>query len=146
MKNLVVDASVVIKWYDTEIQKEAALGILREAENGLRLWVPSLVFPEVGNILWKKCRRREMEEETALEIVQTFLASGVLVYPAENLLSPALEISLSAGRTVYDSIYVALAEMLAAKFVTADLRLVNGLSGTRWSEMVIELGRFADPG
>ena len=60
---LVVDASVVIKWHVTEVHSPAALRLLRDDAPALH--APDLVFPEVGNILWKKVRRGDLTEEQA---------------------------------------------------------------------------------
>ena len=58
---LVVDASVVIKWHVAEVHSDAALRLLGDDVPALH--VPDLVFPEVGNILWKKVRRGDLTEE-----------------------------------------------------------------------------------
>ena len=60
---LVVDASVVIKWHVAEIHADAALRLLEDDAPALH--VPDLMFPEVGNILWKKIRRGDLAEEQA---------------------------------------------------------------------------------
>jgi predicted nucleic acid-binding protein len=39
------------------------------------------------------------------------------------LLEPAYDIALSSGRTVYDSVYLALAVAVGCKLVTADQKL-----------------------
>jgi hypothetical protein len=49
MADVVVDASVVIKWHVPEIHSDAALRLLRD--DGPALHVPDLLFAEVGNIL-----------------------------------------------------------------------------------------------
>jgi predicted nucleic acid-binding protein len=58
---LVIDASVVVKWHVTEIHSVEALRLLRD--NAPALHAPDLVFPEVGNILWKKVRRGDLTDE-----------------------------------------------------------------------------------
>ena len=66
LASLVVDASVVIKWHVTEVLSDAALRLL--LDDAPALHVPDLVFPEVGNILWKKVRRGDLTEEEARRI------------------------------------------------------------------------------
>ena len=58
----VVDASVAIKWFLPELYGDAALRLLRE---GHSLVAPDLLFPEVGNVLWKRVRRREATAKEA---------------------------------------------------------------------------------
>lgn len=122
---LVVDANVVIKWHVAEIHTDAALRLLRD--DAPELHVPELVFPEVGNILWKKVRRGDLAEDEARGIGRLVAAAPLEVHPSAPLLEAALEIALSTGRTVYDSQYVALAIQMESRLVTADERLYNAL-------------------
>jgi predicted nucleic acid-binding protein len=49
----VVDASIVIKWFVDEVHSEAARSL---QEDQYELSAPDLLWPECGNILWKKVR------------------------------------------------------------------------------------------
>jgi predicted nucleic acid-binding protein len=122
---LVVDASVVIKWHVTEIHSDAALRLL--ADDAPALHVPDLMFPEVGNILWKKVRRGDLTATQAREIAHLVAIAPLAVHSPAPLLEAALEIALQAGRSVYDSLYVALAVRLDCRLVTADEKLYNAL-------------------
>jgi predicted nucleic acid-binding protein len=122
---LVVDASVVIKWHVAEIHSDAALRLL--GDDAPTLNAPDLMFPEVGNILWKKVRRGDLTEEQARRIAHLVTAAPLDVHPSGPLLEAALEIAMSTGRTVYHSLYVAMAVWLHSRLVTADERLFNAL-------------------
>jgi predicted nucleic acid-binding protein len=122
---LVVDANVVIKWHVTEIHTDAALRLLRDDAPALH--VPDLVFPEAGNILWKKVRRGDLAEDQARRIGHLVAVAPLEVHPSAPLLEAALEIALRTERTVYDSLYVALAVQLDSRLVTADEKLYNAL-------------------
>jgi predicted nucleic acid-binding protein len=122
---LVVDASVVIKWHVAEVHTDAALRLLRDDAPALH--VPDLVFPEVGNILWKKIRRGDLTEEQARGIAHLVAVAPLTVHPSAPLLEAALEIAVRTGRTVNDSLYVALAVQLNCRLVTADEKLSNAL-------------------
>ncbi len=124
---LVVDASVVIKWHIAEVHTDAALRLLRD--DGPELHVPDLVFPEVGNILWKKTRRGELTEEDVRRIARLVAAAPLTVHHSGPLFEAAIEIALRTTRTVYDSQYVALALQLGCRLVTADEKLYNALKG-----------------
>lgn len=146
MNCLVIDASVAVKWYDTEPGKEAALDILMRAEYGLALYAPPLIVAEIANILWKKNRVGQLGSEAASEIMEAFLNSGVRFHSTDELVLKGLKIAMNTGRTAYDSLYLALAVELGCKVVTADKRLVNGLTGTPWADLVVELDRYAAAG
>jgi predicted nucleic acid-binding protein len=122
---LVVDANVVMKWHVTEVHSDAALRLLRDDAPALH--VPDLVFPQVGNLLWKKVRRGDLTEEQARGIGHLLAVAPLAVHPSAPLLEAALEIAVRTGRTVYDSLYVALAVQLNCRLVTADDMLYNAL-------------------
>jgi predicted nucleic acid-binding protein len=122
---LVVDASVVIKWHVAEIHADAALRLL--GDHAPELHVPDLMFPEAGNILWKKVRRGDLTEEQARGIAHLVAVAPLEIHPSAPLLEAAFEIATRTGRTVYDSLYVALAVHLACRLVTADEKLYNAL-------------------
>ena len=51
MSLYVVDASVVIKWFVPEIHGDAARRLLSAPHE---YFSPDLLFPEVGNAIWKR--------------------------------------------------------------------------------------------
>jgi predicted nucleic acid-binding protein len=59
----------------------------------------------------------------------------------ERLSEEATEVALASGRSVYDSVYVALAVALQCRLVTADERLANALAGGLLAAHVVWLGR-----
>jgi predicted nucleic acid-binding protein len=130
---LVVDASIMIKWHVAEVHTDTALRLLRDDAPALH--VPDLVFPEVGNILWKKVRRGDLTEEQARGIGRLVVVAPVEVHPPAPLFEAALEVAMHTGRSVYDSLYVALAVQLDGRLITADEKLYNALKdgplGTR---------------
>jgi len=131
-KIFIVDASVAVKWYIPEPQSELAVELLdRAAKGDCRLWAPELIFAEIGNVLWKKCMRGEIDEEDARKILgaiaQKFPASVAEIRP---LLPAAFEIACFYRRTLYDSVYIALTVAKNGVFLTADERLVNALMPT----------------
>ncbi len=127
LARMVVDASVVIKWHVTEVHSDRALWLLQDDAPALH--APDLVFPEVGNILWKKVRRGDLTEDQARGIGHLVAVAPLAAHRSAPLLEAALEIALRTGRTVYDSLYVALAVQLNCRLVTADEKLHKALEG-----------------
>jgi predicted nucleic acid-binding protein len=95
---LVVDANVVIKWHVAEVHTDAALRLLRD--DAPELHAPELVFPEVGNILWKKVRRGDLTEDEARRIGRLVATAPLVMHSSAPLLEAALEIAMRTGRTV----------------------------------------------
>ena len=139
---LVVDASVVIKWHVSEIHADVARRLL--ADDVPELHAPDLMFPEVGNILWKKIRRGDLTEEHASRIAYLLTVAPLEIHSSAPLVEAALEIATRTGRTVYDSMYMALAVKLKCRAVTADERLYNALKDGPLSANILwveDLGR-----
>lgn len=116
---------------------DRALALLERSEEFI---APDLLLPEVGNILWKKVRSGDLTAAGAQERLAALVAMGVELTPSEALIDRALAVAIQAGRTVYDSLYLALAEREDCRFVTADERLVNALSRSEIAARVTWLG------
>jgi predicted nucleic acid-binding protein len=122
----VVDANVAVKWFVPEHLSDEATRLLDDRHE---LACPDLLWPELGNVLWKKARAGQLTAQEAARIVQSLDEFPLTVFPSRLVLEGALEIALGTGRSVYDSVYVALAVALECPLVTADERLVNSLAG-----------------
>jgi predicted nucleic acid-binding protein len=126
---VVVDSSVAIKWFATEVQTPDALQFLAAWKGRqIECSVPDLVFAELANILWKKRRQGTMTEVEAAIHLQAFLVMPFDITPTRYLTEEALQIAMKYDRTAYDSTYLALAKRLNCPFVTADDRLVNAVA------------------
>ncbi len=143
MTRYVVDASVGIKWFVPEVHSELAQQLLSE-EN--LLLVPDLFFPEIGNILWKRVRRGEDSPENARQTLSEFNHVPLEIYDSQPLTPAALEIAMQTDRTVYDSLYLALAVLRQCTMVTADSRLLNALANTSFSDKITSIESLPAPG
>lgn len=120
--NLVVDASVCIKWFVTENLRAEARAL--EAYDEL-LMAPDLVLPETANIAWKKLRRGEVTYPHAQDIVARLPAYFVRILPSGPFLKLAFEISFDLDHPFYDCLYLACAFGTESVLVTADKELVD---------------------
>lgn len=120
MSVLVVDASVVIKWFLPEVHGEAARRLLAAPHQYL---APDLLFPEVGNVIWKKIRRGELTPRDGQRLAADLATVAVEAVASRVLLSDAVALAVATGLTVYDATYLALAVRLDTVLVTADERL-----------------------
>ena len=131
-ETLVVDSSVVVKWYLPEPGSDRAARLL---DDGFHLLAPDLLISEVGNVLWK--RRRELPAHE-IKAIATALSRQcpVTLVASTTLLFAAMSLSLRFDRTVYDSLHLALAIAQDCRFVTADERFVHSLRDTDVAEFV----------
>ena len=128
MSDIVVDSSVVAKWVLPENDSAQAQRLLAESSTaGDRLIVLDLMFPEVANAIWKRCRQRHITTAEATALVGALLKLPVHVEPAMPLLPEALDIATKYDRAIYDSLFVALTRRLGLKGVTADEPLRNAI-------------------
>jgi predicted nucleic acid-binding protein len=142
--DLVIDASVGVKWFVPEIHSGEAFMLLGD---GFRRHVPVLFYTEVAQTLWKKIRlRQELIEADGREICRRLLLMSLEVHPTDSVLETAFGIALDTGRTVYDSIYLATSKAMNCELVTADRRLYNAAQGTPLATSLIWIadipGRF----
>ena len=134
MSRLVVDSSVVIKWFVPEVHSDDAL---RYLDPNLDRDAPDLLLAEVSNILWKKVGRGDLTAPQAEKVAQDVEQADVNIHPMGQLFRPALCLALVTGRSAYDSTYLALAEALATRVVTADRRFYNALQGGPYAHLVL---------
>ncbi len=139
--NLVIDASVVIKFYIPEIFSDKAQEVMLQAANGeLTLLAPDLLYPETGNILWKKQRLHELTPDEIEEIVDAVTSLPIKVERSREIMPLSVAIALQTGITVYDAMYVAVAGIYETRMITADRRLVDALGKTEFKNNVHWLG------
>ncbi|MGV2387720.1 MAG UNVERIFIED_CONTAM: type II toxin-antitoxin system VapC family toxin [Microcystis novacekii LVE1205-3] len=81
----------------------------------------------MGNIVWKKHRLGLITEQEGIDILSDLLALNLLTVSTEILLPIAYNLATEFDRTVYDSLYLDLAQSRGVKFITADLRLYNSV-------------------
>jgi predicted nucleic acid-binding protein len=131
---LVVDASVAVKWLIPESHAEAARRIL---SSNYELLAPYLIWAEVGNVLWKKCRRREVPAHVAGDLLGDFYRYPVQTFGSRTLMTAAWDLAEQYDRTFYDSLYLALAVNAECPLVTADLKLYNKLKAGPLAESLV---------
>jgi predicted nucleic acid-binding protein len=137
LSRYVVHANVVAKWFVPERLSEEAVRLLDERHE---LASPDLLWPKLGSVLWKKARAGQLTGREVARIVQALDQFPVTVFPSRLVLEGALEIALGTGRSVYDSVYMALAVALECPLVTADECLVNALAGGSLASHVLWVG------
>ena len=137
MSLYVVDANVVTKWFVPEPLSDEAVRLLDDEHE---LASPDLLWPEVGNVVWKKSRAGQITPQEASRIVAALDTCPLTAFPSRLVLGGALEIAFGTGRSVYDSVYLALAVALECPLATADERLANALVGSPLARHVAWIG------
>lgn len=127
MSRYVVDASVALKWYLPEVHSADAM---RYCDPAHSLATVDLLFVEVANALWKREGRGDIDARESDRIAAAIAGVPFQVHASRPLLPAAVAISRHVRRTVYDSLYLALAIERGCPVVTADERLFNALNSS----------------
>ena len=132
MNRWVVDASVALKWClpaQTEMFVPQAELLLASYRLGtVELLVPDLFWPELANALWKGVWKKTIDSAWADRAYAKVEDLEIPTVPCSEFVPKALQLAVSQGRTVYDSLYVVLAMQSQADLITADERLANALA------------------
>ena len=139
MTKWVVDASVAMKWCLSSQEEQLvpqAAELLHSYDRGQsKFLVPDLFWPELANALWKAVWKEKIDVPWARKAYAKVAGLNIPTTPSTPLVPEALQLAVTFNRTVYDSLYVALALHSQAELITADERLANSMAARfpiRW--------------
>jgi predicted nucleic acid-binding protein len=139
---VIVDASVVVKWFVVEDLHPEARQLLSGSEP---LLAPDLVATEVANALWVKVGRGEMDETAAVRAIAAVSGRGEPeIRPSPPLARRAFDLARALDHPVYDCVYLALAEELDVPLVTADARFATASEAAAEGRVRL-LGSWSSP-
>src|SRR5258708_12957997 len=118
MTDLVIDASVAIKWVIEEPGTREALSLRRH-----RLFAPDLLVAECANILWKKARRNELSLQEALLAARLLQRADVELAPMRAFLEPATKLAIALDHPAYACAYLPLPDSFPSHLLTPPLPL-----------------------
>ncbi|MEM2840211.1 MAG: type II toxin-antitoxin system VapC family toxin [Candidatus Bathyarchaeia archaeon] len=136
---MVLDASVVAKWYIAEDAFEKAIQIRDAYLSGkLSVYSPTLLIYEIGNIL---TRHPSFTSEDSAAAFKSLLDLGLNLkdFTEPQILEKSFGISRQLQVTFYDATYVALAKEYDAKLITADEGLHNRIKEYCNSQLLSEV-------
>ena len=119
---MVLDTSVLVKWFKQEEGSKKALEV-REAffNEEIQVAVPDLVFYELSNVM-------RFDDSFSVDMVNEALQSlrdmsFQIVAPYSDFMNKSVENASKLDITVYDSAFYTLAELVDGKLVTVDEEL-----------------------
>lgn len=141
--SVVIDASLAVKWLVNEVHTESAFALARSwARSGTHPIAPYLMPVEVANALYQKVLRSELSLAAATRLVEALGGAGIEFTEPVGLhrlsLQLAAQLRLDA---VYDTHYLALAELIGCELWTADERFCRAVASS--FDRVKWLGEFA---
>ena len=142
MKRIVIDASVVLKWYlADEAYSQKALSILdKYVSNELDILAPSLLEYEVINGLIIAKKRGRIQEKKILTAIDGFISLEIKLINLSPYYPKVIHYCKIYNRSVYDASYLALADDEGISLVTADKGLYNVVKkDLKWVEWLSDL-------
>ena len=118
-REVVLDSSVVVKWFSTEIKTDEALK-LRDSyvQGSLKLTVSEILIAEVANALrYKPGYDTEKLRQALTGLLGLHLN---IIHLSETILTRTVEIAFEGKVSFYDALPVAIAEHREAVCITAD--------------------------
>jgi predicted nucleic acid-binding protein len=132
---MIVDASVAFKWIALEEETELANSLLASTD----VLAPTLVLIEIGNGLWKKAVREQIDSSVSFSDEVRNLSQILTIVDESDYVPRALELARQLNHPIYDCVYLAMAEALGDRLVTADLKFLGKVRTTPYSGLVIAL-------
>lgn len=135
----VLDASIGAKWLIEEPDSHRAEQILTLGEP---MHAPELFAIEIAASLTKRHRGRQITGEQldlALSRLERIVSQHLVVEPTGHLVSRGAHMSRVLHHSLYDCVYLALAENSNAPLVTADLVFVRKVTGSEWLGLAMGL-------
>jgi predicted nucleic acid-binding protein len=135
---IILDASVVVKWFSEEEYTEKALEIrerIRMREE--RVIVPDLLLYELANAL--KFNPSFDANDVSDALTSIFDMDLDIVTPIPEIINSAVTLAFEYNITVYDAFYIALAKDLELTFITADRRLYERVRDLDFVKFIDEM-------
>jgi predicted nucleic acid-binding protein len=121
MKRVVLDASVVLKWFlpDEEESRTALEFLEKHLAGEIQLVAPSLLEYEVLNGLLYAGKKGRIKEDIVRKAAEGLAGLGIELRPPS---ARVLKFAGAFGISIYDAAYLAVAEAEGCPLITADNR------------------------
>lgn len=127
----VIDTSALIRLFipDGPVLTDAEAALNSASRGGSLVLAPQLLLAEAANVLLRKEKRGELRAAEVDAILSDVKELPIRLSDHETIVSPACELARAHGLTVYDALYLALAERSGARLLTCDDKL-DKVAGT----------------
>lgn len=121
----VADTSAVVRLFipDGPLHPKIEAAMNRAMHGSDVVLAPDLMLVESANVLLRKTRRGELSSGEALEIIGAIACLPVRIEPHASHLVAAFSLAETHALTVYDALYLALAQRHGARLITCDDQL-----------------------
>ena len=138
--SFVLDSSVVAKLFFKEAGSDEAQEFMELcAGEEIRLIASRLLLYELGNVIWKNTRKKEVDGRMYLRQLQLL---NIEYQPlGEELMLKAMKTARDQDISYYDAVHVTLAQMNELAFVTEDRKLLERFGRAMTIEQALEVSK-----
>lgn len=134
MSTYVIDASIAVKWLYEEPYSIEARRFLRQPITRV---APHFLILECLSAIQRKVKRREITPEEGWQGFSLFIQSiPIQLDSSDTLMERAYQLGNELWHSVYDCIYLALAEKENAILVTADRKLYERVKASPYANSI----------
>ncbi len=135
---IILDASVVIKWFSEEEYTEKALELRERIRYGEEQVIePDLLLYELANAL--KYNPHFEVQDVCDALTSLFDMNIDIVTPLPEIIDVAIKLAFEHAITVYDAFYIALAQETGLILITADKKLYERVPSLEFVKFIGEL-------
>jgi predicted nucleic acid-binding protein len=123
----VVDTSALIRLFVPDGSLPDGFDeFLRGVERGLNTAIaPELLLAEAANVINKKRKSEEFDKNESHRLLSDILSVPIRLFPHQPVILRAFEMAREHNLTVYDTLYLALAEDHGAVIFSADRKMLK---------------------
>jgi len=134
---LVIDTSVVVKWFVEEDGFESARSLITSGQKRI---APEFVIAEMANVLQRKVRTGELGDLQAITALRSVPYFFEKLIPSTDLVEAAFTLSRVLDHSVYDCMFLALAlNGQSARLVTGDTKFLRKATAAGYGEKILNL-------
>lgn len=130
-RDIVLDSSVIAALFFPEPYSMWAEEIVKKVET---IYTVDIAYAEITNVAWKRITLLNQNQKyilQALEDAISFINEICNTAQTKKLYREAIKIAIEDRITVYDSLYVALANQKGTRLATLDKEIIKKLKQTK---------------
>jgi predicted nucleic acid-binding protein len=120
MRQIVLDTSVIVKWFSNESNSDKAVLLLQLiADEKISLVIPDICLAEIANALRYN---NDFTQAKTQKAIKYFLQLNPAIEPINTIINNAIIKAYKNDLAIYDASFIALAEVKDILIITSDYK------------------------
>ncbi len=137
---LIIDSCVAVKWC---FKEEFSTQAIHLQNDEYEILAPDLICSEIGNVIWKKSLKNEMNFIQCGEVYNAIMDHFNAFFDSKRFIEKSIELAIKYNHPVYDCIYISTAMHYNIPLVTADKRMHELGKDTEAQDLFHWIGDYA---